>query len=247
VILAGRVPEQDPSSSNPITGVDMHITVGMTVELTDGKGGHVAAVVLEPISLKVSHLVVDNGSVASGSRLVPAERIVSSTGRMQLSLRQEELELCDPVEQTGVLPQAASDWEVGIVRRAWPAYDSVSPFGAGPGASGSCEGPTAIGGTTWIYDRIPAGHVELRRKSSVVGRDYRFVAHLDGLVVDPDLKVTQLVLEKGHLWRHRRPTVPIGEIRRIKTDLVQLSLTRAQLDANRSAVPRIEAESGDAA
>ena len=228
----------------------MHITEGMTVELTDGKGGHVAAVVLEPISLKVSHLVVDNGSDTSGPRLVPAERIVSSTGRMQLSLSQEELELCDPVEHTGVfpsLPQAASDWEVGIVRRAWPTYDSASPFGAGPSASGSGDGPTVIGGATWIYDRIPAGHVELRRKSTVVGRDYRFVGHLDGLVVDPDLKVIQLVLEKGHLWRHRRPTVPIGEIRRIKTDLVQLSLTRAQLDANRSAVPRTEAESGEAA
>ena len=202
----------------------MHITEGMTIELTDGKGGHVAAVVLEPISLKVSHLVVDNGLAASGPRLVPAARIVSSTGRMQLSLRQEELELCDPVEQIGVFPglaQAASGWEVGIVRRAWPVYDSVSPFGAGPGASGSCDGPPAIGGTTWIYDRIPAGHVELRRKSTVVGRDYRFVGHLDGLVVAPDLKVTQLVLQKGHLWRHRRPTVPIGEIRRIKTDLVQ--------------------------
>ena len=228
----------------------MHITEGMTVELTDGKGGHVAAVVLEPISLKVSHLVVDNGSVAPGPRLVPAARIVSSAGRMQLSLRQEELELCDPVEQIGVfpgLPQATSGWEVGIVRRAWPVYDSVSPFGAGPGDSGSGDGPPAIGGATWIYERIPAGNVELRRKSTVVGRDYRFVGHLDALVVDPDLKVTQLVLQKGHLWRHRRLSVPIGEIRCIKTDLVRLSLTRAQLDANQSPVPRTEAESVDAA
>ena len=231
----------------------MHIAEGMTVDLTDGKGGYVAAVVLEPIARRVSHLVVNSGAVFPGPRLVPAERIVSCTsGRMQLSLRQEELGRCHPVQQIDVFPgwpQPGSGWEVGIIRgRAWPVYDSISQFGAGPGVtSRSSDGPMAIRGTTWIYDCIPAGHVELRRKSPVVGRDYRFVGHLGGLVVDPSLRVTQLVLEKGHLWRHRGPTVPIGEVQRFKTDLVRLGLTRAQVDTHRSAGLRTDAELGDAA
>ena len=229
----------------------MHIIEGMTVDLTDGDGGQVAAVVVEPISRKVSHLVVGNGEIFPGPRLVAAERIVSCPGGMQISLSQEELERCDRVQQIDAfsrLSRRRSGWQVGVIRGySWPVYDSASPFGAGPGGSGSPDGPPYIGGPTLIYDRIPAGHVELRRKSTVVDRDYRFIGHLHALVVDANLRVTQLVLEKGHLWRHPGPTVPSGEIARIKTDLVRLSLTRAQLDTNRSALPRTEAESDDAA
>jgi hypothetical protein len=77
------------------------------------------------------------------------------------------------------------------------------------------------------YDRIPAGEVELRRASAVAAVDGRLLGHLDGFVVEGDGHITDLVLERGHLWGRSRLTVPMAAVGQLRTDEVALELTRA--------------------
>ena len=38
--------------------------------------------------------------------------------------------------------------------------------------------------------------------------------------------IAQIVFEHGHLWRHRRTTVPIGSVASLQTNAIGLALTK---------------------
>jgi hypothetical protein len=81
------------------------------------------------------------------------------------------------------------------------------------------------------YDRIPAHEVELRRGSAVEAADGTALGRVDSLLVGDDGRITHLVLERGHLWGRRDITIPVGAVRHLRTDGVQLSLTTAEVEA----------------
>jgi sporulation protein YlmC with PRC-barrel domain len=80
-----------------------------------------------------------------------------------------------------------------------------------------------------IYDRIPRGEVEERHASQVVGSDGERIGRLDGLVVDEQGTITQLVLERGHLWGRRRVTIPADAVAQFDMDGVSLASSKSQV------------------
>ncbi len=95
------------------------------------------------------------------------------------------------------------------------------PYGYGWGRGWA--GPARVSMT---YDRVPEGTVEVRRASEVRSSDDHMVGHVDGFLVDPTEKITHLVLEHGHLWGHRDITIPIADVERATSDIVQLRVSR---------------------
>ncbi len=81
------------------------------------------------------------------------------------------------------------------------------------------------------YDRIARGEVEVRYLSEVTSADGERFGRLAGLIVDDQGTITQVVLERGRLWRHRRITVPAEAVNRFKMDHVTLGLSKSELEA----------------
>ncbi len=169
-------------------------------------------------------------------RTVPIQQVVSNdVDHVVLSWSIKQVESAPEVEETDFIPmdrwpEMAGDWDMGVSRvLSWPYYPYSGlggdwtgyPYGYGWGYG--WNGPAQV---TMTYDRVPEGTVEVRRASQVLSSDGHTVGHVDGFLVDPEARITHLVLERGHLWGHREVTIPIVDIDRAESDTVQLRVTR---------------------
>lgn len=218
----------------------MLISENMAVEAVDGHCGKVADVVLDPVRLRVTHLVIDPPGAFSPPHLVPVSAVDRDAGPLTLTWTRRQLLDADLVHEAdfielGSWPRLQDGWEIGVVRAlAWPYYPSTHVSERDedwPGHAGWREGAERGGGTESAveYDRIPSGTAEIRRASQVISSDGHVVGHVDGFVADADYAITHLVLERGHLWGHREITIPVSDVRLVKTDAVRLALTRDEV------------------
>lgn len=214
----------------------MQLKVGMPAQATDGPCGEVADIVIDPGAGRVTHLVVQPHHHHDRARLIPIEQVVlNEADHVVLSWSTEQVQAAPVVEVTDFIPldrwpSLAGDWDLGATQvLAWPyyPYNGVGlgrtgyPYGYGWGHG--WNGPAQV---TMTYDRVPEGTVEVRRASQVLSSDGHVVGHVDGFLVDPDARITHLLLERGHLWGHREVTIPIVDIDHAESDTVQLRVTR---------------------
>ena len=208
----------------------MRLELGTPVRCTDKPYGELADVVVDPISKRVTHVVVrPSHQEALETRLVPIELVGGGEGPSELSLRctVEDVNELEPVQEYAYLrlgESAANDpnWDVGVQDvLASPYYEADPVLGGYPG-----YGPD-LG---LIYDRVPKGEVEIRRASSVTSADGRHLGHVDGFLVEGD-QITHIVLERGHLWGRRDITIPIGAVTKVETDAVTLGLSKEEVEA----------------
>jgi uncharacterized protein YrrD len=213
----------------------MKIAVGMLAEATDGLCGEIADVVVDPVNWHVTHLVVQPHHDHSEARLVPIDAVISNDDdHLVLSWSTTQVKTAALVERTDFLsydswPAIEGAWDGNHDRLlAWPHFPYV---GAGMGGIGfpfnygSGYGWGAPAQVSTTYDRVPQGTIEVRRDSEVRSSDGHKVGHVDGFLIDPNSKITHLVLEHGHLWAHREITIPIVDVERASRDEVQLSVT----------------------
>ena len=205
----------------------MRLEIGASVSCTDEEVGELADVVIDPITKRVTHLVVQPRHEHRRARLVPIE--LAEGGRegktaIQLNCTVEEVSRLAPVQEFAYLrldefPVGDREWDVGVMDvLAQPYYESS----LGPDNYSS--------GTGIIYDRVPKGEVEIRRASSVTSADGRHLGHVDGFLVEGD-QITHIVLERGHLWGRRDITIPIGAVTKVETDAVTLGLSKEEVEA----------------
>lgn len=205
----------------------MRLELGTRVDCTDGTFGELADVVIDPLTKRVTHLVVRSEEEPRVERLAPVELAEprddgSRTATLRATI--EEVRALPPVQdvaylQMGDFPLDDPDWDVGIedvyALPYYPAYDLE------PGALDY----------TVMYDRIPKGEVEIRRASGVYSADGHHLGHVDGFLVDRGDQITHLVLERGHLWGRREVTIPIGAVTKVETDDLTLSLIKDQVES----------------
>ena len=205
----------------------MRLELGTPVCCGDGRLGELADVVIDPLTRRVTHLVVSgDGSLRTG-RLVPIG-LAQTDGGPELRLRCsiEDAGRFKPVQDFAYLrldelPSQDPEWDVGIEHvLAAPYY----PMGDPAELAYSYEEKVGIS-----YDRVPKGDVEIRRSSTVISEDGEFVGSVDGFLVDGDQRITHLVLGRGHLWRRRELTVPIDAVTKVETDSLALKLTKREV------------------
>jgi sporulation protein YlmC with PRC-barrel domain len=215
----------------------MILTTGMPAIATDGPCGEVADIVVDPITWKVTHLVIEPAHHHDHSRLVPIGGVTWTDEAVALSLSIADVSNCPPVQETDFIPLETwpddkGSWAPGISRvLSWPYY----PYYGDLGATGYIGYPYGYGSglgwggspvVTMSYDRLPKDTVEVRRASEVMSSDNHKVGHVDGFAVDANGKITHLILEHGHLWGHRDISIPLDDISTVASDRVQLKVMR---------------------
>jgi sporulation protein YlmC with PRC-barrel domain len=207
----------------------MKLELGTSVRCADGATQELVDVVIDSSSSRVTHVVVRPPEDSEAARLVPIS-LANEAGKdaetISLSCSAAELERFDPVHkfevlQAGQRPNEDRNWDVGVEDIvAAPTY-APSAFGDYGGALGS--------DVTISYDRVPKGEIELRHASAVYSADGHHLGSVEGVVVDEGDRLTQLLLERGHLWWKREVAVPADAIAKFESDMVTLGVTKSEL------------------
>ncbi len=96
----------------------MKLELGGVVACTDGPFGELADVVVDPVSRRVTHLVVQPHHRHDQARLVPIDRVRAADEGLTLDCSIADVEALDPVHESaylrvGEFPVADPGWEVG--------------------------------------------------------------------------------------------------------------------------------------
>jgi hypothetical protein len=204
----------------------MHIRLDDHVQTSDGMHGTLADVVIDPTKKSVTHVIVRAGEPEPAARLVPLQLVNGGAApgdAVRLTCTAEELGKLESVQGYAYLPvderpAPDSQWDVGVEDVVMmPSYQ-----GADLGVY-TAEIDPNVGVT---YDRVPKGEVELRRSSVVMSSDGNDLGTLHGLAVD-DGSITNIEVERGHLWWKRIASVPIESIATLETNAVGLAVPKS--------------------
>src|SRR5580704_11372728 len=200
--------------------------LGSNVSCSDGPGGELTRVVVDPAARTVTHLVVQPQHRGGTSRLVPVRLAGTGAAAIPLRCTTTQFEGLQEAEETQVLPGALGELGDG------QGHQLSAPY-YGPGGMGLAMAVgTGLGSGTAprrvSADRIPAGKAEVRRGEHVHATDGP-VGKIRGLTVATrGRRVTHVLLDEGHLWGKRRVAIPIGAVADF-SDGVRLSLTRDEV------------------
>jgi sporulation protein YlmC with PRC-barrel domain len=204
----------------------MRLELGCSVHCLDAPYGVLDDVIIDPISRRVTHVVVQPENRHDRARLAPIERAHAADSGIAVDYSVADLERLERVQESAYLrlgrfPVADPDWEVGVEEvLGLPLYQDLDGMG------------TVIEPDPHVvvnYDRIPRDEIEIRRASAVISADGHHLGHVEGFLVGEDAMVGDLVLERGQLWRRREVVIPYGAVAQIKTDSVTLSLSKDQV------------------
>jgi sporulation protein YlmC with PRC-barrel domain len=202
--------------------MDINIPVEAGVECVDGACGVSTHVIINPVTKKVTHLVVKQRGFPSIERMVPIEWVTQTTSNLiQLECTKEKLNHQDTfidteyikLEPSDVLPSGPAPF-IGGVYLYWPY--SV---------------PELERYMTVEHERIPPDELAVRRGAHVEAADGH-VGQVDEFLVDPrDGHITHLVMREGHLWGQKDVSIPVSAIDHIEEDTVHLKLSRSEIKA----------------
>jgi hypothetical protein len=206
----------------------MRLELDCPVDCTDGRFGKLADVVIDPVRRRVTHLVVEPPHRHGRARLLPVELARGDEGSGRITVRRtvEEVRRFPTVEdfaytRFGDLPFDDPDWDVGIETVLTQPYYDFAGYGAPP--------PNYEPNIAVVFDRVPKGEVEIRRRSEVLSADDHRLGRVDGFLIDEEDAITHVVLERGHLFGRREVPIPIGSVARVATDSVRVDLTKDEV------------------
>jgi sporulation protein YlmC with PRC-barrel domain len=202
---------------------------------TDGQLGKLADAVIEPATLRVTHIVVRPHRFArppAHARLVPFALVRGGDGRGAISLEctRAGFESLDAVDQAAYVPigetiEPGEGWDVGV---ADPV--PINPGGAGGLGSLSGEAVPVEYASFFSYDRVPEGEAEVRSISLVTSSDGVDLGGVDALRTDERGAVTHIVLSQRRLWRKRRIPIPVSAVKSIDTGEISMTLTAREAE-----------------
>jgi sporulation protein YlmC with PRC-barrel domain len=195
--------------------VDIDIPLDADV-LCEGRScGTSVALVMNPVTEEVTHMVVRERHAPHRERLVPASVVGKTTAeQMELGCSAAELEEMEPFVETH------------FVKMTVPRY-----LPAGGMYSFPYVIPDPQVETVAVHsEQIPPHELAVRRGARVHATDGH-IGKVDEFLVDPaNCHVTHLVLREGHLWAHKEIAIPISEIKRLGEDEVYLKLSKTQVE-----------------
>jgi sporulation protein YlmC with PRC-barrel domain len=205
----------------------LRLRLGDAIHCRDGVLGELADIVVDPHHCQVTHLVARGEGGLGSKRLIPYELVASAADGDGISLectiaharglKQAEEVSYRPASEDD---QGGPDWEVGVQDVFLvPRYDAGAFVDYTPEAE-----PEIM----HMYDRIPKGHAEVRRESSVTTSDGRAAGTLVAVVVQEG-RLTHLVVRLGHLWRRHSVMVPMAAVATLHTDDVILRSSNREL------------------
>jgi hypothetical protein len=216
----------------------MRIDLDMPISCVDGPFGKLVDVIIAPGSRRLTHIVVRPSDQMHRARLVPTQSARAADAKgfalegLALDCTAASISASEPVQESaylriGELIEGGPDWDVGI-QEAYPVPDggSLGPEIMGSGMAIDIDQHVGVN-----YHRIPKGDVEIRRSSDVTSADGHRLGHVVGFVIDDDDRITELVLEHGHLWGKRMVQIPGSAVDRFEIDELVLTLSSDEVGA----------------
>jgi sporulation protein YlmC with PRC-barrel domain len=197
------------------------LVIGSSAVCSDGYGGEILAVVLDPAARTATHVVVEPKGRTGLARLVPLDLVdLADVGPGQIRLSCTEAEFKDLAAAEETLAEFVPGYQVPVqlISPGWRAGD-------GPAVPGG-EIPRIPEQET--IDIVPPGEVEERRGDHVHATAGN-VGQVHGLRIDPGSRqVTHVLVRAGHVWDRSDVAIPIDKVSGFD-DGVQLSITRQQV------------------
>jgi uncharacterized protein YrrD len=203
----------------------MNLALGTTVRCSDGAARELADIVVDAPGRRVTHLVVQPKRQHEEARLVSLELVgEDANGGVSLFCTAETLDGLERVREYAYLPAGQQpdenpQWDVGVEDVL--VVPSVEPL--------DMAEPELDPNVNLMYDRVPKGEVELRVSSSVYSKDEHRVGSVNGVVVGEDGMITELTLQRGHLWWQREISVPVDAIASLENDVATLGVEKSEL------------------
>jgi sporulation protein YlmC with PRC-barrel domain len=193
----------------------MDIPLDVEVRCADGICGKSTAIIVEPNTEKVTHVVVQ---VEGSQYLVPIEAIAeSASDHIRLHWSRQELAAAAPFEKAVFAGEELGTYMAPGIMGApvvWPS-----------GADGEYMLEAAAAAYVPV-EQIPEGERAIHRGAFVEATDGG-VGQVEEFLIDPGTgRITHLVLRKGHLWGKRDVTISLDQIDRVEDDVVYLKLSK---------------------
>jgi sporulation protein YlmC with PRC-barrel domain len=193
----------------------MDIPINAKVLCANGSTcGHTTYVVLNPVTERMTHVVVKRGVWPHDERLVPIELVTESAqDHVRLSCSQDDLAEMDTFIETEFVESEVTQYLTDPYVITWPFRFSETER------------------VPIEHERIPVGELAVRRGARVEASD-GFVGHVEEFLVDATSEhITHLVLREGHLWGQKDVTIPVSHIQRIEENTVYLKMDKAAIEA----------------
>lgn len=193
--------------------METDIPMGAEVICSDGGCGKLVCVLLNPVTEKVTHLVVKEQKQEKTEYVVPLDQVIeSSPASIYIYCKTVELEEMQPFKETEFLPNTI--FSLGSTpSMLWP-YDA-------PG----------LGAIVLEHEHIPPDELAVHRGARVIATDGE-VGKVDEFLIDPENgHITHLILREGHLWDQEDVTIPVAQIEHIEEDAVYLKIDKCAIEA----------------
>jgi hypothetical protein len=186
------------------------IPVGASVQCTDGQGGSVTRLIVDPPARRLTHIVVQDRTVPAVEHLVPVAWIAGAThDSVSLDCTQGALAAIEPFAEERYISSHASDYE--------PFY-AVDPF-----AEFEAEH------IPLVTEHIPPGELAIQRDAQVMASDGP-AGHMTAFVVDrASGGINCIVVRLGHWLTRHEQAIPIAAVERMDSRTLYLTLAREQI------------------
>ncbi len=199
----------------------MDLPINVDVICGSQISGRSTCLIVNPVSGRVTHVVVAEKEFPNAERLVPVETIRATTATsIELDCTAAQLSKMEPFLQSDFIDSGniTSSYPFDVPYMIWP----YSMYEAMP--------------MPLEHERIPVGEVPIHRGASVRATDGA-VGRVDEFLVDQKNDfISHLVLREGHLWGQKDVTIPVSEIEKITADTVYLKMNKQDL-AKLPAIP----------
>lgn len=190
------------------------IPINAKVECADGPLGKSTNVIINPVTKKVTHIVVeDKGLPDNATRIVPFSRVATATpARISLNCSKADVAGMPAFIEAHVIQESVSG----------QAYSSGNAY-----VSQYVYNNTAY--DVLPEENVPAGELAICSGMHVAASDGK-VGKLDQLVLDPESgDITHLLMRKGHLWGKKEIAVPASAVDYVDTDTVHLKVDKGAI------------------
>ena len=196
----------------------MNLPLNVEVRGTDGVLGRSAIIILNPLTRRATHLVVQEKGLIGTQRLVPFDLIGDCTPTLiRLRISSAAFGKLEPFIEAQFASMADyyvawndhMAWYTGTDDYLlWPYVYAKEPF------------------VVSSVERLPAGELAVHRGTEVHANDGK-VGQVDEFLVNRGTgQITHLILREGHFWRKTHVTIPISQIERIETNALFLKLSK---------------------
>jgi sporulation protein YlmC with PRC-barrel domain len=201
--------------------MDINIPIDAGVGCVDGVCGVSTHIVINPISKKVTHLVVKQKEFPYIERMVPVEWITQTTSNLiQLDCTKEKFGHLELFIETEYVRLEPSDIPPSV----------PVPF-TGRAAYWPYSLPESERYVPVEHERVPPGEFAIRRGARVEATDGH-VGQVDEFLVNPkDEHITHLIMREGHLWGQKDVSIPLSAIDHIEENNVHLKLSKSEIEA----------------